>query len=233
MFDAILTINCLVTLHAEPSWLDEAQEALASGDTALAAEILSKLKQKKSKSTISNTIPAGKTKATFAAGLTTESDLAPFTPYWDNHLWKLDIHLPLTIFDTDWIDRDLLVAVKKGSKSKDRPTDQLPKSEWWLSYSDWTHATRLFIQYLTEVYHHDEFAAALQKHFDYVILIDRRHDWVTALRYDIAVRSNVMCHHVNGSVADPSVKRPTFLEAARAKTDLFKDGWIRRHDNRT
>lgn len=41
-----------------------------------------------------------------------------------------------------------------------------------------------------------------------------------------------MCHHVNGAVADPSVKRPTFLESARAKTDAFKDGWIRRHDNR-
>lgn len=40
-----------------------------------------------------------------------------------------------------------------------------------------------------------------------------------------------MCHHVNGSVADPSVKRSTFLETARAKTDSYKDGWIRRHDN--
>lgn len=206
---------------------------MASGDTELAADILANLKNKSS--TLSSTtplVPQGKVKATFAAGKTTETDLAPFTPYWDDHLWKLDIHLPLTIFDVDWIDRYLLTAAKKSSKQKDRPTGLLPKSEWWLSYSDWTRATRLFIQYLKEVYHHDEFAVALQKHFDYVVKIDERHDWVTAFRYDIAVRSNVMCHHVNGSVADPSVKRPTFLESARAKTDSFRDGWIRRHNNR-
>lgn len=181
----------------------------------------------------SSIVPVGRVKATFAPGLTTETDLAPFTKYWDEHLWKLDIHIPLSIFDVDWIEQDLLVAVKKSSKSKDRPTGQLPKSEWWLSYADWTRSTRLFLQYLREVYHHDEFANALEKHFEYVVKLDNRHEWVTAFRYDIAVRSNVMCHHVNGSVADPSVKRPTFLEAAKAKTDTFKDGWIRRHDNRT
>lgn len=225
----------LVYSALESSWLEDAQVALASGDTALAAEILSKMKKKLSIDLvpISTHVPVGRTKATFAAGRTTESELAPFTPYWDDHLWKLDIHIPLTIFDVDWINRDLLVAVKKGSKTKDRPTGQLPRSEWWLSFADWIRATRLFIQYLTEIYHHDEFADALQKHFDYVIKIDERHDWVTAYRYDIAVRSNVMYHHVNGSVADPSVRRPTFLESAKAKTDSFKDGWIRKHDNRT
>lgn len=40
-----------------------------------------------------------------------------------------------------------------------------------------------------------------------------------------------MCHHVNGGVADPSVKRPKFLNAAKAKTDTFKDGWIQQHNN--
>lgn len=171
-------------------------------------------------------------KATFAQGKTTETELMPLTPYWDDHMWKLDIHLPLTIFDEEWIDRDLLVSVKKASKSKDRPTGQLPKSEWWMSYGDWTRSTRLFIKYLIEVYEHVEFAKALETHFDYVISLDRRYGWVVAFRYDIAVRSNVTCHHVNGSVADPSVQRPIFLESAIARTDAFKDGWIQRHDNR-
>lgn len=212
-------------------WLDKAQAALAAGDTTQASELLANIKSSSLSIAKSSTLgQKNRTKATFAPGLTTESDLTPFTAYWDDHLWKIDIHIPLTIFDVDWINRDLLVAVKKSSKSKDRPTGQLPKIEWWLSYSDWTRATRLFIQYLKEIYHHDEFADALQKHFNYVIKIDERHDWVTVFGYDIAVRSNVMCHHVNGSVADPSVKRPTFLEEAIAKTDSYKDGWIRRHD---
>lgn len=170
--------------------------------------------------------------AKFAPGKTTETELVPLTPYWDDHMCKLDIHIPLTVFDVDWISRDLLVAVKKASKSKDRPTGQLPKSEWWMSYSDWTRSTRLFLEYLREVYHHDEFANALEKHFAYVVKLDERHCWVTAFRYDIAVRSNVMCHHVEGAVADLSVKRPIFLESAKAKTDSYKDGWLIRHDNR-
>lgn len=71
----------------------------------------------------------------------------------------------------------------------------------------------------------------MEKHFAYVIELDELHEWVTAFRYDIAVRANVMCHHVNGGVADPSMKRQKFIDAAKAKTDSFKDGWIQQHDN--
>lgn len=214
------------------SWLEKAKAALSAGDAELASEFLSKIEEKTAVTKIKETVPSTRVMAKFAPGKTTETELVPLTPYWDEHMCKLDIHIPLTVFDIDWINRDLLVAVKKASKSKDRPTGQLPKSEWWMSYSDWTRATRLFVAYLREVYHHDAFADALEKHFAYVIKLDDRHEWVTAFRYDIAVRSNVMCHHVEGAVADPSVKRPLFLESAKAKTDSYKDGWITRHDNR-
>lgn len=217
------------------SWLDKAKAAKAAldaGDSSLAAEILSKLDDRALIPKIKDTTTSTRVMARFAPGKTTETKLVPLTPYWDDHMCKLDIHIPLTVFDVDWITRDLLVAVKKASKNKDRPTGQLPKSEWWMSYGDWTRSTRLFLEYLREVYHHNEFADALEKHFAYVIKLDERHCWVTAFRCDIAVRSNVMCHHVDGAVADPSVKRPVFLESAKAKTDTFKDGWIVRHDNR-
>lgn len=220
----------------ETSWLEKAKAALSAGDSSLAADILSKLddrsvttvKTKESSTSSTST----RVMAKFAPGKTTETELVPLTPYWDDHMCKLDIHIPLTVFDVDWITRDLLVAVKKASKNKDRPTGQLPKSEWWMSYADWTRSTRLFLEYLREVYHHNAFADALEKHFNYVVKLDEQHCWVTAFRYDIAVRSNVMCHHVEGAVADPSVKRPIFLESAKAKTDSFKDGWLVRHDNR-
>lgn len=206
---------------------------MAAGDTELAADILSKLD--KAQEVKSNAAPhpsSTRVMAKFAPGKTTNTELMPLTLYWDEHMCKLDIHIPLTIFDVDWISRDLLVSVKKASKSKDRPTGQLPKSEWWMIYSNWTRSTRLFVAYLREVYRHNAFADALEKHFAYVIKLDDRYEWVTALRYDIAVRANVMCHHVDGAVADPSVKRRTFLESAKAKTDTYKDGWIRRHNNR-
>lgn len=211
--------------------MEKARLAVAAGDMELANKLLSNPRLDIPKLTISSA--TGRlNKATFAQGKTTETDLTPLTPYWDDHMWKLDIHIPLTIFEAEWIDRDILVSLKKSSKNKDRPTGQLPKNEWWLSFSDWTRASRLFVRYLREVYDHQEFANAIEEHFSYVMKPDKRHEWVTAFRYDIAVRSNVMCHHVAGSVADPSVKRPVFLETAKAKTDSFKDSWIRRHDNR-
>lgn len=218
----------------EGSWLEKAKAALAAGDAGLAADILAKIDG--SKEIKAKPLPqpsSTRVMAKFAPGKTTETELILLTPYWDDHMCKLDIHIPLTIFDVDWISRDLLVSVKKASKSKDRPTGQLPKSEWWMSYSDWTRSTRLFVAYLREVYRHNAFADALEKHFAYVIKLDDRYEWVTAFRYDIAVRANVMCHHVDGAVAEPSVKRRIFLESAKAKTDSYKDGWIRRHDNRT
>lgn len=131
------SLSGLFGITIDTSWLDRAQEALASGDTSPAAIILANLKKKLlTASKLTTVVPLGRTKATFAAGLTTESDLTPLTAYWDDHLWKLDIHIPLTIFDVDWINRDLLVAVKKSAKTKDRPTGQLPKSKWWLLYSN-------------------------------------------------------------------------------------------------
>lgn len=212
--------------------MEKAKAALADGNSDLAAEILSKIDDSKAATTKPKTLTSStRVMAKFAPGKTTETELIPLTPYWDDHMCKLNIHIPLTVFDVDWISRDLLVSVKKASKNKDRPTGQLPKSEWWMSYADWTRATRLFVAYLREVYHHDAFADALEKHFAYVIKLDDRHEWVTAFRYEIAVRSNVMCHHVDGAVADPSVKRRIFLESEKAKTDSYKDGWIRRHDN--
>ena len=73
---------------------------------------------------------------------------------------------------------------------------------------------------------------SLEQHFDYVQQLSVRHGWVTAFRYDIAVRTDVMCNHVNGAPGDPSVKREEFLEDALARTNLLRDGRIMKYDNR-
>lgn len=142
-------------------WLEKAKAALAEGNTSKAAELLSYIETPAAVSNVKTKISSSThKKAAFRPGLTTETDLMPLTPYWDEHMWKLDIHIPLTIFNVDWINRDLLVAVKNVKKSKEKMTGQLPRSEWWMSYSDWTRATRLFVRYLKEVYQHLDFAEA-------------------------------------------------------------------------
>lgn len=54
---------------------------------------------------------------------------------------------------------------------------------------------------------------------------------MTAFRYDIAVRTDVTCNHVNGAPGDPSVKREEFLEDALARTNLLRDGRFMKYDN--
>lgn len=73
---------------------------------------------------------------------------------------------------------------------------------------------------------------SLEEHFEYVQQLSVRHGWMTAFRYDLAVRTDVMCNHVNGAPGDPSVKREEFLEDALARTNLLRDGRIMKYDNR-
>lgn len=74
---------------------------------------------------------------------------------------------------------------------------------------------------------------SLEEHFEYVQKLSVQHGWVTTFRYDISVRTDVMCNHVNGAPGDPLVKREEFLKDALARTNLLHDGRIMKYDNHT
>jgi hypothetical protein len=61
------------------------------------------------------------------------------------------------MFDAEWIELDSLIAGKSTSKKKDRPTGQIPKSEWFMSFADWTRARLLMVKYLKTHYLHIDF----------------------------------------------------------------------------
>lgn len=88
----------------------------------------------------------------YKKGETSRSGLRGFTEYWDTHLKKLDIHLPLTIFNEEWIELYAMVATSNSLKKKDKVTGQVPKSEWWLSFAEWTRARQLMIKYIKQHY---------------------------------------------------------------------------------
>lgn len=73
---------------------------------------------------------------------------------------------------------------------------------------------------------------SLEEHFKYVQQLSVRHGWMTAFRYDLAVRTDVMCNHVNGAPGDRSVKQEEFLQDALARTNLLRDGRIMKNANR-
>lgn len=170
----------------------------------------------------------------YRSGQVSTSDLRPFTLYWDTHLKKLDINFKLTIFNDRWIELDHMVEGNNtSSKKKDKPTGQMAKSEWWMTYADWMRAKSLMLKYLRDAYDHKPFAADLEKHFEYVESLSLRHGWITAFRYDIMVRTDVLCNRINGAPGDPSVQREIFLEEAKARSALLQDGRITLLDNRT
>lgn len=203
---------------------------MAKGDELLLERILASLeKAEGSKNIVKDEINPLKN---YKKGETSRSGLRGFTEYWDSHLKKLDIHFPLIIFNKEWIKLDTMVATSNTSKKKDKVTGQTPKSEWWLSFAEWTRARQLMVKYLKQHYKHIDFGNNLEEHFEYVQKLSVRHGWMTAFRYDIAVRTDVTCNHVNGAPGDPSVKREEFLEDALARTNLLRDGRVMKYDNR-
>ncbi|KAH9816127.1 hypothetical protein DFH28DRAFT_1125558 [Melampsora americana] len=212
--------------------IEQAKEALADGDEKLLALILNSMggKQdvKEKQENQNNEVNPLKN---YKKGSTSRSGLRAFTEFWDNHLKKLDYHLPLTIFNEEWIELDSTVAGSNTSKKKDKISGQIPRSEWYLSFAEWTRARQLMVKYLDKHYRHEDFARDLKEHFEYVQKLSVRHGWVAAFRYDIAVRTDVLCNHVNGAPGDPSVVREEFLEDALARTNLLRDGRIEKYDN--
>lgn len=127
--------------------IGQAKKALARGDDALLDRILSSMEKLDDSKKASKTNEVNPLK-NYKKGETSRSGLRGFTEYWDNHLKKLDIHLPLTIFNEEWIELDTMVATGNTSKKKDKIIGQVPKSEWWLSFAEWTRARQLMIKYI-------------------------------------------------------------------------------------
>lgn len=210
--------------------LGVAKMALAVGTNDIVEQFLKSLS---SKSPLKDEVKSSANPLkNYKKGQVSTSNLRPFTSYWDVHLKKLDINFKLTIFNDRWIELDHMVeGTNASSKKKDKPTGQLAKSEWWMTFADWTRAKSLMLKYLRDTYGHKPFADDLEKHFEYVESLSLRHGWITAFRYDIMVRTDVLCNRIKGAPGDPSVRRETFLEEAKARSSLLQDGRVTLLDN--
>lgn len=135
--------------------IGQAKKALAKGDEKLLERILTSMEKAED----------GKTAKTselnplknYKKGETSRSGLRGFTEYWDTHLKKLNIHLPMTIFNEEWIELDMMVSNSNTSKKRDKITGQVPKSEWWLTFAEWTRARQLMVKYIKDHYKHVDF----------------------------------------------------------------------------
>ena len=136
--------------------IGQAKKALAKGDDLLLEHILCLMEKAEDKKDLVKQNELNPLK-NYKKGETSRSGLRGFTEYWDTHLKKLDVHLPLTIFNEEWIELDMMVSNSNTSKKKDKITGQIPKSEWWLTFAEWTRARQLMTKYVKEHYKHIDF----------------------------------------------------------------------------
>ncbi|OAV86975.1 hypothetical protein PTTG_12721 [Puccinia triticina 1-1 BBBD Race 1] len=140
--------------------------------------------------------------------------------------------LPLTIFNEWWQEQAFLHHAEKRNKSDDASGDRLRymgfpyPSEYLQTYQEWSVNHQGFLRAVSRIPTHRNLANWLVAHKKNADGIIRREGFMTALRYDIHVRMNALCHwvQVQGgrlSVANISVFRTKIVQEVHAKTVRF------------
>ncbi|EHS63334.1 uncharacterized protein PGTG_21635 [Puccinia graminis f. sp. tritici CRL 75-36-700-3] len=168
----------------------------------------------------------------YGKGVNTFQDMGLPT-FFDKNMKELKGPLPLTIFNKKWQDAAILFHADKRTKSeessetKDRYSGLKFQSEWEQSFSDWTINHRAFHLALRDIYRFPTFAGWLLEHKANCDRMQAKDGFMTALRYDIQLRTNAFAHRVviNGdpSVPDISVLRIDIAESVYAEARNFDE----------
>ncbi|EFP77782.1 uncharacterized protein PGTG_03738 [Puccinia graminis f. sp. tritici CRL 75-36-700-3] len=168
----------------------------------------------------------------YGKGVNTFQDMGLPT-FFDKNMKELKGPIPLTIFNKKWQDAAVLFHADKRTKSddssetKDRYSGLKFQNEWEQSFSDWTINHRAFHLALRDIYRFPTFAGWLLVHKANCDRMQAKDGFMTALRYDIQLRTNVFAHRVviNGdpSVPDISVLRTDIAESCYAEARNFDE----------
>ncbi|OAV85500.1 hypothetical protein PTTG_30478 [Puccinia triticina 1-1 BBBD Race 1] len=161
----------------------------------------------------------------------TNDDLG-FTPFFERNLVAFRAPLPLTIFNQEWQDKAILYCADKRSKSEESNGDKLRytgypyPSEYTQTYQDWSVNHQGFYNAISKIPTHAKLAVWLMAHKKNADGIIGRHGFMTALRYDIHVRTNALTHRVRlpdgrMSVANISIFRAEIALNMHAKAVRF------------
>ncbi|OAV95901.1 hypothetical protein PTTG_04356 [Puccinia triticina 1-1 BBBD Race 1] len=140
--------------------------------------------------------------------------------------------LPLTIFNEWWQEKAFLHHAEKRNKSDNASRDRLRytgfpyPSEYLQTYQEWSVNHQGFLRAVSKIPLHANLAHWLVIHKRNADGIIRREGFMTALRYDIHVRMNALCHRVpvlggRLSVANISIFRTEIVQEVHAKTVRF------------
>ncbi|OAV87606.1 hypothetical protein PTTG_09718 [Puccinia triticina 1-1 BBBD Race 1] len=152
--------------------------------------------------------------------------------FFAQNLLEFRAPLPLTIFKKWWQEQAFLHHAEKRNKSDDASGEQLRytgfpyPSEYLQTYQEWSVNHQGFLRAVSKIPLHGNLANWLVMHKRNADGIIRREGFMTALRYDIHVRMNALCHRVpvpggRLSVANISIFRTKIVQEVHAKTVRF------------
>ncbi|KAH9451732.1 hypothetical protein Pst134EA_025671 [Puccinia striiformis f. sp. tritici] len=118
-----------------------------------------------------------------------------FTPYFHKNILELKGYIPLTIFNKEWQARALAWHAENRCKVSDEEKGlkywgyKVP-NEYEMSFSDWTLNYTVFYETMLYSYKFDTLDAWILLHKANCDKIQRKDGFMTALRYNIKVRTN-------------------------------------------
>ena len=165
------------------------------------------------------------------SAIPTNDDLG-FTPFFEKNLVAFRAPLPLTIFNQEWQDKAIIYCADKKSKTDKSSGDKLRytgypyPSEYTQTYQEWSVNHQGFYNAISKIPSHANLAVWIVAHKKNADGIIGRHGFMTALRYDIHVRTNALTHRVRlpdgrQSVANISVFRAEIALNMHAKAVRF------------
>lgn len=154
--------------------------------------------------------------------------LVALSKYFDVKMTTVKGYIPLSIFNTHWLQQDLLQQSFRQLTAKEKLMDSYVGMnvpvEWKMSFGEWVVAFDLFVAYCRH-YTHEDLANKLVIHKQNVLDIMKENmNWPMAFRYDIAIRTTVMTiRNTNGNLANPAVRNTSIERRCFRDTERYND----------
>ncbi|POV98722.1 hypothetical protein PSHT_13893 [Puccinia striiformis] len=166
----------------------------------------------------------------FRWGVSNNHSNGGFTPYFHKNILELKGYIPLTIFNKEWQARALAWHAENRSKVSDEEKGlkywglKVP-SEHAMSFSDWTLNYTVFYETMLYSYKFDTLAEWILLHKANCDKILRKDGFMTALRYDIKVRTNAWQFK-------PTVDGEEFVsDFSKLKTETYEEAYGEARNN--
>ncbi|KAH9816125.1 hypothetical protein DFH28DRAFT_1125552 [Melampsora americana] len=117
-------------------------------------------------------------------------DLPDLPAEWEKNFCRMKYYVPLSVFDSSYIDLYKSTSNSKGGKKWDGHLQSQEQVEHQMTYGQFILACDLEYRYAKERYKYVDHAKYVERHKEIVSSLARKHKcWMVALRYHLAIRA--------------------------------------------